>query len=317
MYVPKDHYLWDFWLINWQGKHHLFYLQAPRDLPDPEIRHKLATVGHAISTDLRHWDYLGIALALGPRGAWDDRAIWTGSVIAWRNKFYMLYTGTNIEEGGKIQRIGLASSNNLNDWIKHPANPIIEASLDLYEDERDSPFSERAWRDPYVIYHKSENMFYAFITARAKGGAQGNYGCIALARSGDLLSWEVLPPVSVPRAFMQMEVPQVVYRGRKYYLLFSVDKAWITNQLGSVGNMASKTGTYFVTSSDLRGPYSQARLLLGDEIGYYYGAKLVQIPTGSWVVLAWLGWDKTGTFIGGLSDPMPVYFYSDGTLAVV
>ena len=317
MYVPKDHYLWDFWLISWQGKHHLFYLQAPRDLPDPEMRHKLATVGHAISTDLRHWDYLGIALAPGSRGTWDDRAIWTGSIIAWKNKFYMLYTGTNIEEGGKIQRIGLASSNDLNDWIKHPANPIIEADLELYEDKTSSPFSERAWRDPYVIYKKSERMFYAFITARAKGKTCRSYGCIALARSSDLLKWEILPPVSAPQIFMQMEIPQyIAYRGR-HYLLFSADKGWITNQVKLPHTIVRKTGTYFMTSANFYGPYSHPRLLLGDKIGYYYGAKVIQISAKNWVVLAWIGRDDTGTFIGGLSDPMRVYFHSDGSLAVV
>ena len=315
MYIPRDHYLWDFWVINWQGKYHLFYLQAPRDLPDPEMRHGLATVGHAVSDDLQHWDYLGTALAPGPRGAWDDRAIWTGSIIRHKDKVHMLYTGTNLGEGGKIQRIGIAFSDDLTDWTKHPANPVIEADLTQYEDKIASPFSEQAWRDPYVVYRRFENMFYTFITARTKGGAYGNYGCIAVAQSSDLLTWEVLPPVSTPRDFMQMEIPQyVMYQGR-HYLLFSADKDWIehskTEELSP-----PRTGTYFMTSPRFHGPYSRARLLFGDEIGYYYGAKLVQTLSGSWVVLAWLGRDKTGTFIGGLSDPMRVYFHSDGSLAV-
>ncbi len=318
MYVPKDHYLWDFWVINRQGKYHLFYLQAPRDLPDPEMRHGLATVGHAISSDLQHWDYLGTALAPGSRGAWDDRAIWTGSVIAGRNRFFMLYTGTNVEEGGKIQRIGLAFSNDLRDWTKHPANPVIKADLTRYEDEIASPFSEQAWRDPYVVYCKSENVFYTFITARAKGGAYGNYGCIAIARSSDLLTWKVLPPVSTPRDFMQMEIPQYVMHQGRHYLLFSADKDWIEHSKPEETDPPRpRTGTYFMTSPRFRGPYSRARLLLGDKIGYHYGAKLVQAPGGSWVVLTWLGQDKTGTFIGGLSDPMLVHFRSDGSLEVI
>ena len=94
MYVPKDRYVWDFWVVSHEGRYHLFHLQAPRDLPDPELRHGLASVGHAVSTDLIHWKNLGTALGPGPAGEWDDRAIWTGSVVEKDGLFYMFYTGT-------------------------------------------------------------------------------------------------------------------------------------------------------------------------------------------------------------------------------
>src|SRR5690606_39636922 len=57
-----------------------------------------------------------------------------------------------------------------------------------------------SWRDPYVYYEPQEAMFYAFITARVKEGDPQGRGCIAAARSEDLVTWEVLPPVVAPRS---------------------------------------------------------------------------------------------------------------------
>jgi beta-fructofuranosidase len=75
-----DKWVWDFWLVRDGMDYHAFYLQAPRSLGDPELRHLNASVGHAVSKDLRHWRVLPDALSAGPAGAWDDRAVWTGCV---------------------------------------------------------------------------------------------------------------------------------------------------------------------------------------------------------------------------------------------
>ena len=78
-----DRLLWDFWLAPRRPgePYHLFYLQAPRDLPDPELRHWIASVGHAVSPDLVHWEERPTALTPGPPGRLDDRALWTGSIV--------------------------------------------------------------------------------------------------------------------------------------------------------------------------------------------------------------------------------------------
>ncbi len=95
-FIPEQHYLWDFWLVSpqeWRDDfYHLYYLQAPRALPDPHLRHGVATVGHAISRDLHRWVSCGTALEAGSLGSWDDRAIWTGSVIVRDGVAYMFYS---------------------------------------------------------------------------------------------------------------------------------------------------------------------------------------------------------------------------------
>jgi len=100
-----DKWIWDFWLVRHRGKQHIFYLQAPRSLGRPELRHENASIGHAVSSDLRRWSVLPDALHPGPAGSWDDLATWTGSAIEHGGRWYMLYTGINRREEGLVQRI--------------------------------------------------------------------------------------------------------------------------------------------------------------------------------------------------------------------
>src|SRR3954469_25458614 len=108
-----DRWGWDLWVARTDSEYHLFFLQAPRALGDPDLRHRNASVGHAVSTDLSSWTILPDVLVRGSAGAWDDLATWTGSVISDGDTWYMLYTGISSVEGGMVQRIGLATSSNL------------------------------------------------------------------------------------------------------------------------------------------------------------------------------------------------------------
>ena len=134
VFIPEEHYLWDFWLVSPQEwgdvrePYHLYYLQAPRTLNDPIMRHNIATVGHAISDDLRHWEHHGTVLEAGQPGSWDDMTIWTGCVTIRDGRAYMFYTGRSHADRGLVQRIGLAISNDLVNWNRHPGNPLIEVA---------------------------------------------------------------------------------------------------------------------------------------------------------------------------------------------
>jgi beta-fructofuranosidase len=132
----EDKWVWDLWLApeKVDGKWHIFFLQAPRSLIDPDLRHASATVGHATSADLIDWHYVGTALEPGAVGAWDDRATWTGSIVKSDNGlWHMFYTGTNkSKENGFVQRIGLATSTDLITWTKQEGF-VTEADSRWYE----------------------------------------------------------------------------------------------------------------------------------------------------------------------------------------
>ncbi|MFP4345539.1 MAG: glycosyl hydrolase family 32 [Anaerolineales bacterium] len=316
----SDRWLWDFWLARTGPDYHLFFLQAPRALGDPERRHWHVSVGHAVSQDLRSWTLLPDALRPSPEGsaAFDSYTTWTGSVIRHAGLWYLFYTGGRRDEEGKIQRVGLATSTDLLRWDKHPANPLLTPDPTWYELLDLEHWHEQAWRDPYVIRHPTEEAFYALVTARADHGPPDGRGVIGLARSEDLIGWQVLPPVTQPGEFGHLEVPQWVALQGRYHLLFCVTGDMESERRRARSRRPPVTGTYVMSADHPLGPFDvqEARLLVGDEIGSYYAGKLVQGPRGRWYFLAALMNGPQGDFVGELCDPFPVSVSSDGTLEV-
>jgi beta-fructofuranosidase len=59
----EEFWTWDFWLADDGRRYHIYYLKARRSLGDPDLRHVHASIGHATSADLIHWDEAADALA--------------------------------------------------------------------------------------------------------------------------------------------------------------------------------------------------------------------------------------------------------------
>jgi beta-fructofuranosidase len=322
VFIPEQHYLWDFWLVSpqeWRDEralYHLYYLQAPRTLSDPNLRHGVATVGHAVSHNLRQWMNCGTVLEAGRPGSWDDRAIWTGSVIVRDGLAYMFYTGMCQAEKGLVQRIGLAVSTDLVHWERHAGNPLLEVDSRWYEPQSSEKREAQTWRDPYIVYSSDEEAYYMFLSARVNTGPHDGRGVIGLARSTNLLSWEVLPPVNMPGDFTEMEVPQVVPLNGRYYLLFCAARH-AAARLSHAG-ATSWWGTHYLVADKLTGPYRQLtdEPLVADATGTYYAGKLVRDRAGALRFIAWRQWDEEGHFCGGLSDIAAVHVLPDGRLQV-
>jgi beta-fructofuranosidase len=122
-----DSWVWDFWIIREQETYHIFFLYASRALHDPETGHRRASVGHAVSTDLVHWQRVADAVVHGSQPSFDQTATWTGSVVQVEDgRWYMFYTGATVtDEGQLLQQIGLAISDDLSTWYKHDRNPQV------------------------------------------------------------------------------------------------------------------------------------------------------------------------------------------------
>jgi beta-fructofuranosidase len=155
-----------------------------------------------------------------------------------------------------------------------------------------------------------------FLCARVNVGPLDGRGVIGLARSTNLLSWEVLPPISMPGDFTEMEVPQVVPLNGRYYLLFCATRHAAT-RLSHTG-ATSWLGTHYLVASRLTGPYRALtdEPLVADTMGTYYAGKLVRDSVGALYFIAWRQWDEEGNFCGGLSDTAAVQVLPDGRLQV-
>jgi beta-fructofuranosidase len=314
-----DKWIWDFWLAQEGPDYHVFYLQAPRSLGDPELRHWNVSIGHAVSRDLRDWEVMPDALGPSPddSDAFDTYTTWTGSIIQHQGLWYLFYTGGRKSEDGLIQRIGLATSTDLVHWEKHPENPLIIADPRCYEVLDLDVWDDQAWRDPWVFQHPERGDFHAFITARANHGPPDGRGVIGHAQSDDLIHWEVLPPVTEPGDFGYTEVPQLVKVCDRYYLVFSVQRAIHSSRFRRSGREPLTAVRYLMADSPL-GPFQSIgdQILVADEIESLYAGKLVRDPDGEWALLAARMYGSDGTFIGELSDPMTVSVTEAGYLSV-
>lgn len=316
-------WIWDFWFARDGADFHVFYLQAPRSLGDPDLRHWNVKIGHAVSQDLTNWQVLPDALAPSPEGsdAWDDYTTWTGSVIQHHSLWHLFYTGTKRSENGKIQRIGLATSTDFIHWEKHPANPLIEADPTWYEkyDSHNPTWGDEAWRDPWVFQDPVTGDFHMYMTARIHKGDADARGVIGHARSKDLLSWQALPPVTAPGHFGQLEVPQLVQLQNRSYLLFSTAVTTHSARWQKQTGLSPVSGTHFLAGRHPLGPFTLTtpRFMVGDPAGSLYAGKIIQNAAGQWMFLAWRNLDVTGQFLGELSDPYPVRFDLTGNPEVL
>lgn len=287
-----DKWVWDSWIADTGSEFHLFYLQAPRSLREESLRHRNATIGHAVSIDLRRWQVVEDALTAGPPGAWDDVATWTGSVIEHRGVWHLFYTGVTVRDARLEQGIGLATSTDLTHWHKVSFNPVLEMDHRWYEL---SGFD--AWRDPWVLRDPGGKGFHLLVTARAReGGAFG--GVIGHAWSADLVSWRPGPPLTSPGMFGHLEVPQVEEVEGTPILLFSVASDRLP-----VGFEGANT-SFVVAGESLLGPWDlrRARPILVPDL---YAARLVRDRAGDWQVIGFRDGSGRGAFVGELTDPIP------------
>ncbi|MFI5915773.1 glycosyl hydrolase family 32 [Dactylosporangium sp. NPDC051541] len=310
-----DAWVWDFWLAQDGDTYHLFFLRASRALTEPGRRHMRASVGHAVSTDLTGWTQVADAIVPADRPAFDDVAIWTGSVLRGPDqRWHTFYTGAGSAERGLVQRIGHAVSDDLYTWHRDPGGPVLQADPRWYETLGTSSWGDQAWRDPWVFADPEGDGWHMLITARAGDGPVDDRGVIGHARSQDLVTWTARPPLTKPGAgFGQLEVPQVEQIDGRTVLLFSCLRPELAASRRMTG---APGGVWAVTGDGPLGPFDPGAAHPVTDSSLYSG-RIVRDPHGRPMLLAFRNIGADGTFVGELSDPMPVALTADGRLTIV
>ena len=311
-----DHWTWDFWFARDGSDYHLFFLKAPRSLGDPDLRHVHARIGHAVSTDLRHWELLPDALGPGEPGRWDAQATWTGNVIRHQGRWFMFYSGVSTDQHPLIQRIGLAVSEDLQTWERWGNAPVVAPDPRWYETLETGGWIEETWRDPWVFPDPDGHGFHMLLTARANHGELDARGVVGHAWSPDLLTWDVRPPLTQPGDYAHLEVPQAVTIGAYHYLVYSVYD-W-AHSAARRQRADAVCGTHYLIADQPVGPFRTVTddFLIGSTPGAFYAGRLIQDPQDRWVLMLWAQFDPTGRFIGALADPIPIEQHADGRLTL-
>jgi beta-fructofuranosidase len=299
VFAPPDDYVWDSWIADDGARYHLFYLQAPRALGDPALRHLAARIGHATSTDLVRWRPVGVALAPAAGPAFDDRALWTGSTIADdTGRWHLFYTGVSRAGGADDQRIGVAVSDDLVSWRRTGPGPLLSADPRWYATHPDG--SSETWRDPFVLRDPAGDGWHMLITARKRGAPRLDDGVIGHARSADLVHWEVQPPLCEPDGFGHLEVMQVRTVDGRPTLVFTC----------GTDEQAERRGraycTWSMTADHPLGPWDLATAQPFEAEPDLFAAPLVRNRRGDWVFLGFLNLERAGLDLLHVLDPIPL-----------
>jgi len=322
MLALDTQWIWDSWYAREGDLWHAFFLQADKSIGDPDLRHFNVSQGHATSTDLVNWTYIGTTLAPSESPAFDDMATWTGSVIKARDGlWHLLYTGSSKAENGLYQRIGHATSPDLMTWTRVGKDgfclDLAGPSAAFYESELiPDHWHDRAMRDPYVIPDPAGNGYLMYFTARAAGIAEANAaGAIGLATSPDLHTWTLEKPVFIG-GFGQLEVPEVFRIGEHWYCLFSTSAQYWSEAYRQSHPQRPVTGAHYLMASDPRGPWRLAPgpYFDGNMPCRRYASRMLEIDSG-WLIMGFADNGKEH-FGGYLLDPEPVTVDRNGFLRV-
>jgi len=233
-----------------EGLYHLFHLVLPN--------HDF--IAHAVSTDAIHWRRVRNAIFLGDPGSWDDLMLWTMHVSpdphkpgAWR----MFYTGLSRRDRGLIQRLGLAVSDDLYLWKKHPvhwkdgrgpndpdlvktarkqsqraeSNEItagfdpescypISPAPEYYESDLTEGRHWVSFRDPFFYERSGQGIL--LLAARVKHGPIVRRGCVAHYTEVRPHHFEPEPALLHPGLYDDVEVPNLLTIEGGRYLIGSI-----------------------------------------------------------------------------------------------
>lgn len=136
------------------GQYHLFYQYHPYSTSWGPMHW-----GHAVSTDLLHWQDLPCALA--PDAPFDRKGCFSGGAVEWNGKHLLLYTGVMPQGEGEIQQQCLAVGDGQN-YTKADA-PVLPC------DQQPDGCSRQDFRDPFLF--RDKDALCLLVGGR---GADGN-----------------------------------------------------------------------------------------------------------------------------------------------
>ena len=264
----------------YEGKYHLFYQYHPYSSSTGPMHW-----GHAVSTDLLHWEYLPAALA--PDEFYDRDGCFSGSAVTLKDgRQLLMYTGVIRERqknGGlcEVQTQCLAVGDGV-DYEKYEGNPVL--------DEKDIPegSSRFDFRDP-KLWRQEDGTYRCVVGNRSADGS----GQILLYGSIDGFHWKFRKVLAANhnRFGSMWECPD----------FFSLDGKWVL--LTSPQDMLPQDFEFHNGNGTLCliGEYDRKTLTFSEQkqqsIDYgidFYAPQTVLAPDGRRIMMGWMqNWDTS------------------------
>ena len=278
-----------------------------RDFPDQ------ASLGHAISSDLRNWKELPVAILPGEQGQYDDGHIFTGCALRNDNQIYLYYSSNHFDGERTISGMCLATSTDGINFEKHVENPIIEPDPDLYI-SKNTPLPDLKYhnwpdvdcRDISIIPDPSGSGWLGYVVMRMKDKDRMNSCCIVLCKSLDLVNWQVLEPCCSTDRFICFEVPDVFQLNGRWYMLALTGN--IYGQRARWSDISIGHGTIVFEADTPYGPFKEIKdnLLLASNDFQGFSVRTLEFDNKRLMLYtrAEGGIDSGGSNYGALSWPV-------------
>ncbi|HIQ77283.1 MAG TPA: glycoside hydrolase family 32 protein [Candidatus Faecousia excrementipullorum] len=263
------------------GKYHIFYQYHPYSNHWGPMHW-----GHAVSTDLLHWQYLPVALA--PDSPADCFGCFSGSAVTLPDgRHLLMYTGVQRvkalnELDVDIQNQCIAIGDGL-EYEKYPGNPVISGE-DLPEN-----LSRRDFRDP-KIWQEPDGSYRCVIGNRTEDGS----GAILLFSSPDCLHWkyEGILDRSYNEYGRMWECPDFFpLDGKQVLMVNSQDMSALGNEFHNGNNSICILGHFDPQTKE----FHREQICSVDYGLDFYATQTTLAPDGRRIMIAWMqNWDALG-----------------------
>lgn len=137
------------------------YLGAWNAYPEPGYEEGPAVIGLAWSDDLAHWERTAPVLFPADGAAWERGGLYKPYICEQDGVYYLFYNAKT-EDVPWHERIGVATSPDLDTWTRYSGNPLIENGPPGAADDRFAA-------DPVVLRHDGRwaMFYYGYSTDRA------------------------------------------------------------------------------------------------------------------------------------------------------
>jgi predicted GH43/DUF377 family glycosyl hydrolase len=167
------------------------YLGTYHAYPRPGYEAGSAVIGLCWSDDLRQWELEPPCLRCDDGDTWERGGLYKSCLVEREGRFYLFYNAKTSPDWPWVEQTGLAVSDDLKGWARHPLNPVLRVGAP-------GAFDDLFCSDPCVVWAGDRWALFYF------GNSSDGHARDSVAFSEDLLHWrksgEVLLDVGAPGA---------------------------------------------------------------------------------------------------------------------
>lgn len=195
--------------------------------PEPGYEAGPASIGLCYSDDLRAWEPEEPILTPDPSCAWEAGGLYKSWLVEYQGTYYLFYNAKTLTTRPWVEQTGVAMSQDMVTWKRHPGNPVLGLG-------HKGAFDDRFASDPCVLKHGDTWILFYF------GNCSDGHARDGVAFSEDLLHWqkadEILIDVGPPGTIDSLHAhkPGIISQGSRLYHFYCAVSRATGNQMGEI-----------------------------------------------------------------------------------